>query len=353
MTRGIEIRLARRPQGEPVEDDFRTIEVDLAEPGPGRLLVRNVLMSVDPYMRVKMAELPSYPSWRIGDPLDGSAVGVVEASTTDDLPVGTVVTHRYGWRDLALVPSNEVRIIAPDPAIPLTAHLDVLGMTGLTAYVGLKDIARLRAGEVVWVSGAAGAVGAATGQMARLLGAARVVGSAGSAAKVQQLVDVLGYDAAFDYHVPDLSAALGQVAPDGIDVYFDNVGDAHLEAALNAIRPHGRVVVCGAINQYNALAETPGPRNLIAILTKRLRIEGFTVREHLDGYDAFIEQATGWMRDGRLVSTVTVVDGLDRAVHAFQQMLRGANHGKMIVRLADDPTSNRSDVSEQPAISGF
>jgi NADPH-dependent curcumin reductase CurA len=320
-----------------VDEDFRTVQVDLPDPEPGYVLVRNVLMSVDPYMRVRMADLPSYPSWRLGEVMSGSAVGIVEASRTDDLPTGTLVTHRCGWRDLALVPATDARRIAADPAVPLTAHLDVLGMTGLTAYVGIRDIARLQPGEDVYVSGAAGAVGSAAGQLARLLGAGRVVGSAGSAAKVRYLVEDLGYDAAFDYHAPDLRTALADIAPSGIDVYFDNVGDDHLEAALAAIRPHGRVVVCGAINQYNRLAERPGPRNLINVLTKRLRVEGFTVREHLNAYASFVEQATDWMRQGKLVSRVTVVDGLDRAVHAFRDMLHGANRGKMIVRLAEDP----------------
>lgn len=188
--------------------------------------------------------------------------------------------------------------------MPLTAHLDILGMTG---------------------------------QIARLLGASRVVGSAGSASKVRYLIEDLGYDAAFDYHVPDLRAALAGVAPSGIDVYFDNVGDDHLEAAFDAIRPHGRVVVCGAINQYNQLAERPAPPNLITVLTQRLRVEGFTVREHLHAYAQFVEQATEWLRAGKLVSTATVVDGLAHAIDAFRDMLHGANRGKMLVRLADDP----------------
>ncbi|HVQ92632.1 MAG TPA: NADP-dependent oxidoreductase [Mycobacteriales bacterium] len=343
MTRATEIHLVRRPRGEPVDDDFRAVQVELDDPGPGQVLVRNVVMSVDPYMRVRMAAvLPGYPSWDLDAPMDGSAVGVVLASAAEAFPVGTVVSHRYGWRDHALVPAGGLRRIVPDPSIPLTAHLDVLGMTGLTAFVGLRDVARIRPGEDVWISGAAGAVGAAAGQIARLLGAGRIVGSAGSAAKVRQLVDELGYDAGFDYHVPDLPAALAAAAPTGIDVYFDNVGDDHLEAALGSIRAHGRIVVCGAINQYNALGERPGPRNLIAILTQRLRVEGFTVREHLAAYDGFVAQASDWLRQGSLVSTVTVVDGLDRAVHAFREMLRGANRGKMIVRISDDPAPTGS-----------
>ena len=223
--------------------DWLMVVVRLPEPAPGQVLVRNVLISVDPYMRVRMAKLPTYPAWEIGDPLDGSAVGVVLTSAAGSLPAGTVVSHRHGRRDHALLAASDVRAVPSCPGIPLTAHLDVLGMTGLTAYAGLKHVAGLRAGESVHVSGAAGAVGTAAGQIARILGAGRVTGSAGSAEKVAYLTGELGYDAAFDYHTDDLSSALGAIAPEGFDIYFDNVGGDHLEAALNVIRPHGRVAV--------------------------------------------------------------------------------------------------------------
>ncbi|TDD87187.1 NADP-dependent oxidoreductase [Actinomadura darangshiensis] len=332
-----EIHLARRPQGDPVPEDFREVTVRLPDPGPGQLLVRNVLMSVDPYMRVRMAKLPTYPAWEIGDPLDGSAIGVVVSSADPALPTGTVVSHRYGWRDHALVSAADLRTLPSSPGIPLTAHLDVLGMTGLTAYVGLRRIAGLRAGESVHVSGAAGAVGTATGQIARILGAARVTGSAGSAEKVAYLTGELGYDAAFDYHTEDLSSALGAIAPDGFEVYFDNVGGDHLEAALNVISPHGRIAVCGASSAYSAPGDADAPGNLIYVLTKRLRMEGFNVREHLAHYEGFVTQAAQWMHEGTLHSRVTVIEGLSRAVEAFQLMLKGAHRGKMLVRLSDDP----------------
>lgn len=334
-----EVHLARRPPGEPREEDFRIVDVDLPRPESGQVLVRNVLMSVDPYMRVRMAKLPSYPFWEIGEPLDGSAIGVVTASTSNAFPAGTVVAHRYGWRDHALVPTSEARRVPRTPGIPLTAHLDVLGMTGLTAYVGLKEIGQLVSGEDVYVSGAAGAVGAAVGQIARILGAGRVIGSAGSAGKVDYLLDNLGYDVGFDYHTPDLAATLREVAPDGVDLYFDNVGGGHLEAALEVIRPHGRVVVCGASSQYNDLDHQTGPGNLIYVLTKRLRVQGFTVREHLASYEAFVDQASQWMREGSLTSNVTVASGLENAVDAFRRMLQGAHRGKMLVRLSEDPST--------------
>jgi NADPH-dependent curcumin reductase CurA len=337
VVKATQIHLARRPQGEPVAEDFDVVVVDLPDPSPGQVVVRNVLMSVDPYMRVRMANLPTYPAWEIGDPLDGSAVGVVVRSASDALPVGTVVSHRLGWRDHTLVSASDARPLPTLPGVPLTAHLDVLGMTGLTAYVGLTAIAGLRAGESVYVSGAAGAVGTAAGQIARILGAGRVLGSAGTPEKLAYLTGELGYDAAFDYHTNDLAGALAGVAPQGFDVYFDNVGGDHLEAALGVINPHGRIVVCGVSSAYGALDDAAGPRNLIYVLTKRLRMEGFTVREHLARYDEFVTRAAGWMQDGLLRSNVTVVDGLDHAIEAFQAMLRGAHRGKMLVRVFDDP----------------
>jgi NADPH-dependent curcumin reductase CurA len=333
--KAIEIHLVRRPQGDPVPEDFREVVVPLSHPAIGQVLVRNILMSVDPYMRVKMANLPTYPAWRIGDPLDGSAIGVVLSSTDDAVPAGSIVSHRYGWRDHALISVDEVRVLPTIAGIALTAHLDVLGMTGLTAYVGLKHVAGLRPAETVYISGAAGAVGTAAGQIARILGAAQVLGSAGSQAKLSYLVDELAYDAAFNYHTESLTAALRNIAPDGFEIYFDNVGGEHLEAALNVISPHGRIAVCGASSAYGALDDAVGPGNLIYVLTKRLRMEGFTVREHLGQYEAFLHEATHWMHEGKLRSIVTVMNGLDRAVEALQLMLKGAHHGKMLVQLSD------------------
>jgi NADPH-dependent curcumin reductase CurA len=332
-----EIHLARRPQGDPVPEDFREVVVRLPDPAPGQVLVRNVLMSVDPSMRVRMANLPTYPGWAIGDPLDGNAIGVILVSTVDSLPAGTVVSHRRGWRDHALISADDVRALPSFPGVPLSAHLDVLGTTGFTAYVGLRQVGGLRAGESVYVSGAAGAVGTAAGQLARVLGASRVIGSAGSAEKVAYLTGELGYDAAFDRHTDDLSSALRAVAPDGFDVYFDNVGGDHLEAALNVISPHGRIVACGASSAYGAPGDAVAPGNLICLVTKRLRVEGFNVREHWAHYEEFVAEAARWMHEGRLSSRVSVVEGLDRAVEAFRLMLKGSHRGKMLVRLSDDP----------------
>lgn len=313
------------------------VTTTLDPPGPGQVLVRNILMSVDPYMRVRMAKLPSYPHWELDQAMDGSAIGVVERSEHPQLPVGTIVSHRLGWREHAVLDGRHATAVPHAPGVPLAAHLGVLGMPGFTAYIGLTRIGAFAAGEALYVSGAAGAVGSAAGQIARILGAGRVVGSAGTAAKVAFLVDELGFDHAFDYHGDSLSDRVAANTPDGIDVYFDNVGGSHLQAALDSMNEHGRIVVCGAIGEYNALRELSGPTNLIYVLTKRLRMEGFTVREHLREYPVFVAQATAWLQDGRLRSIETVRSGLDAAVAAFQDLLAGRNTGKMLVRLADDP----------------
>ncbi|GAA1017669.1 NADP-dependent oxidoreductase [Acrocarpospora pleiomorpha] len=332
-----EVHLARRPDGMPVKDDFRMVTTSLEAPGPGQILVRNILMSVDPYMRVRMAKLPSYPHWELDQVMDGSAIGVVERSEHPELPVGAVVSHRLGWREHAVLDARRAGPVRHVTGIPLAAHLGVLGMAGFTAYIGLTRIGAFAPGESLYVSGAAGAVGNVVGQIARILGAGRVVGSAGTPAKVAYLVDELGFDGAFDYHVESLSDCVAANVPDGIDVYFDNVGGVHLQAALDSMNPHGRVVVCGAIGEYNALREQPGPSNLIYVLTKRLRMEGFTIREHMSAYPAFVAQATTWLLDGQLRSTDTVVWGLGSAVDAFRDLLVGRNIGKMLVRLSEDP----------------
>jgi NADPH-dependent curcumin reductase CurA len=332
-----EVHLARRPEGMPVREDFRMVSVALEAPGPGQVLVRNVLMSVDPYMRVRMARLPSYPHWELDQAMDGSAIGVVERSEHPDLPAGTPVSHRLGWREHAVLDARDATPVPHLAGVPLSAHLGVLGMAGFTAYTGLTRIGACRPGEAVYISGAAGAVGSAAGQLARILGAGRIVGSAGTPAKVAYLVQRLGFDGAFDYHVESLRECVAANLPEGIDVYFDNVGGTHLEAALESMRPHGRIVVCGAIGEYNALGQRPGPGNLIYVLTKRLRLEGFTVREHLSRYAAFVDQAATWLREGRLTAVETVVPGLDSAVDAFRDLLAGRNIGKMLVRLSDDP----------------
>lgn len=329
-----EIHLVRRPVGRPTTADFRTVEVDLPDPGPGQVLVRNTVLSVDPYMRGRMNDTESYVApYPLDAPLEGGAVGEVVASGVDSLSPGDVVTHMGGWREHALVDASEARRVDTDLA-PASAYLSVLGMPGLTAYVGLTRVGALQEGEVVHVSGAAGAVGSLVGQMARLLGASRVVGSAGSPEKVRWLTEDLGFDAAFDYREGSLKRQLGQVL-DGrrIDVYFDNVGGEQLEAAIEHMADFGRVAACGAIATYDATEMPPGPRNLVRLVQRRLRLQGFIVSDHREAAGEFYRTVGGWLADGSLVARETTFDGLDSCVEAFLALGTGGNTGKMLVRL--------------------
>ncbi|MEO7262437.1 MAG: NADP-dependent oxidoreductase [Jatrophihabitantaceae bacterium] len=336
--RSSEIQLAARPRGEPVESDFRMVSTEVADPGPGQVLVRNLVMSVDPYMRGRMNDLPSYaPPWQLNQPADGGAVGEVIASQVAELPVGSLIVHSLGWREYALVPARHAERVELAAGLSSSSYLGVLGMPGLTAYAGLFEVAGFRAGESVFVSGAAGAVGSLVGQFARLRGASRVIGSAGSAAKLRFLTEEAGFDAAFDYHDGPVRDLLRQAAPAGIDVYFDNVAGEHLEAALDSLTLHGRAALCGAISLYNSTERPVGPANLALAIGKRLTLRGFLVNDHAHLRPEFREAVTEWLTSGHLVVAETVVDGLDQAVPAFIGMLRGANTGKMVVRLASDP----------------
>jgi NADPH-dependent curcumin reductase CurA len=326
-----EIHLASRPVGWPSHDDFRVVETELGDPGPGQVLVRNTFMSVDPYMRGRMNDRRSYvPPFRLDAPLEGGAVGEVVASGDEAVPVGAIVLHQAGWREHALLPSAQVRVVDA-MKVPASAYLGVLGMPGMTAYVGLTRIAPVAEGETVFVSGAAGAVGSAAGQMARLLGASHVVGSAGSPEKVAWVTEELGFDAAFDYHDGPVWQSLKPHAP--IHVYFDNVGGEHLEAAISAMADFGRVAACGAIASYNEVDPSPGPRNMMLVVTKRITIRGFIVLDHADVTGEFYRTAGRWLADGRLAYRETVVDGLESAIDAFLDLHRGTNIGKMLVRL--------------------
>ncbi|MFC0042298.1 NADP-dependent oxidoreductase [Actinomadura rayongensis] len=328
-----EIRLAARPVGEPRPSDFTLAEVAVGEPQAGEVLVRNDWMSVDPYMRGRMNDVKSYtPPFKLGAALDGAAVGTVIASESADVPVGATVLHGAGWREHAVLPAGHVRIVDTSIA-PAQAYLGALGMVGLTAYAGLVRIAPVEKGDVVFVSGAAGAVGILAGRIARHLGASRVIGSAGGPDKARRLVEEFGYDAAIDYRAGDLAEQLAAAAPDGIDVYFDNVGGDHLQAALGALNTNGRVALCGAISVYNAAGPVPGPNNLGLAIGKRLSLRGFIVTDHQDLATEYAQLAAGWLADGSLKYSETVVDGIDNAVDAFLGLLRGANTGKMLVRL--------------------
>ncbi|MCZ7476579.1 MULTISPECIES: NADP-dependent oxidoreductase [unclassified Micromonospora] len=327
-----EIHLASRPQGWPTPENFRLVTTEVPTPGPGQVVVRNRFMSVDPYMRGRMNDVKSYvPPFALDAPLDGGAIGEVVAGEAGGVQPGDTVLHGLGWREYALVDAKGVRKVDPGLA-PVTAYLGVLGMTGLTAYAGLLDVAAMKPGETVFVSGAAGAVGSMVGQIAKLRGAGRVIGSAGSAAKVERLT-ALGFDAAFDYHDGPVSKQLRAAAPDGVDVYFDNVGGDHLEAAIGAMNLHGRAAICGMIAQYNATEPPAAPRNLALVIGKRLTLRGFLVGDHGHLREQFVQEVAGWLREGRLSYDETIVDGIEQAPEAFLGLLRGENLGKMLVRL--------------------
>ena len=328
-----EVRLASRPVGWPTHDDFAVVESELPELADNQIRVRNVVLSVDPYMRGRMSAARSYAApYEVGEAMTGGAVGVVEESRADGFVVGDHVLHGLGWREVAVLDVSGARVVDVSVA-PASAYLGLLGMTGLTAYAGLTRIAKFEPGDVVFVSGAAGAVGSAVGQIAKALGASRVIGSAGSAEKVRLVVEDLGFDAAFNYKDGPVSTQLREAAPDGIDVYFDNVGGEHLEAAIGSLRLGGRVAVCGMISVYNDTEPAPGPRNLSRLIQTRGRIEGFLVGDHYDLAGEYAGLAAQWLGDGRLQARETFADGIDGAVDAFLGVLRGENTGKMVVRL--------------------
>jgi len=335
------VTLASRPEGRPSADNFRLAEQPVPDLADGQILVRNIYMSVDPAMRGRMEPTEKHytTNFAVGGPLDGSSVGRVLASRSPAFEVGDYARHRLGWRDYAVVDGAAASRI--DAALaPLSTWLGVLGQTGFTAYAGLRRAGDLHDGDVVFVSAAAGAVGSAAGQFARLLGASRVIGSAGGPAKAALLVDELGFDAGIDYR-DDLRAGLQRAAPDGIDLYFDNVGGDHLIAALYALNVGGRVALCGMISTMEGGApEAPGVQHLIQAVLKRLTLRGFIVRDHEDLRPEFEKQVANWLRSGELVSKETVIDGLGHAVDAFIGLLDGANVGKMLVRVSDDDTTS-------------
>jgi hypothetical protein len=326
-----EIRLVARPQGFPGEDLFEVAESRIPDPSEGQVLIRNAYFSVDPYMRPRMNDVRSYVApFTLGEAMTGGAVGRIAASRNSRYSEGDWVLHQLGWREWALSDGSALRRLDPSAA-PLSTALGVLGMPGFTAWYGLFALGAPTSGETVLVSGAAGAVGSAAGQMAAIAGC-RVIGSAGSAEKVAWLGE-LGFDAAFDYREQSPRDALKELAPDGIDIYFDNVGGDHLEAAIGALGTHGRVVACGSISRYNDAEPAPGPRNMFLVVTKRLRIEGFIISDHFDRFGEFAREAAEWVRDGRLQYRETVIDGIENAPLAFLGLLRGENIGKMLVKV--------------------
>lgn len=326
-----EVRLASRPAGVPTASNFNLAETTLDPVQDGQVLVRNRFMSVDPYMRGRMNDRKSYvPPFEIGKVLDGGAVGEVIESRSSEFKVGDIVTSRHGWREAFIASPAELHGVTK-AVEPLSVYLGILGMTGMTAWAGLTMV-EVKAGDVIYISGAAGAVGNVAGQLAKLRGC-RVIGSAGSDEKVKHLLEECGFDAAFNYKTGPVLEQLNDAAPDGIDVYFDNVGGESLEAALTALRVNGRIIACGGISSYNEESPKPGPSNLFNMTTKRLTMKGMIVGDWLHRQSEFEKEVGAHYQAGRLKSLETVVDGLDQAVGAFIGLFEGKNVGKMVVKL--------------------
>jgi len=327
-----EIRLKNRPEGLPAKSDFELAEVALPAIGEGQILVQNVYMSVDPYMRGRMYDRKSYvPPFQIGQPLEGGCVGRVIVSKNQGFNVGDHVLSMLGWREYYVSGGDGLTKVDPGLA-PLPAYLGAAGMTGMTAYVGLLHIGALKEGQTVFVSAAAGAVGSIVCQIAKLKGC-YVAGSAGSDEKVAWLVEEAGVDAAFNYKTTDdVIAEVGRHFPKGIDVYFENVGGVHLEAALEHMNPNGHIVMCGMISMYNAVSPVPGPVRMPFIIQKKLTVKGFIVMDHLDKFNSFIADMGKWAAEGKIKWKETIVDGIENAPEAFIGLFKGANFGKMIVK---------------------
>jgi len=331
--RSREIRLKSRPKGTPTPENFELAETELGEPGAGEVQVRNLWMSVDPYMRGRMIDRPSYvPPFQLGEPLQGGAVGVVEKSNAENFAPGDLVQSMLGWREAFNLPAKGVQKLDPH-GLPPELFLGVAGMPGMTAWVGLLKVGKLMEGETVFVSAGAGAVGSVVVQIAKLWGCT-VVASAGGADKLAYLREI-GADQVIDYRAEaDLAAALARAAPKGVDLYFDNVGGDHLQAALGALRPFGRAAICGMISQYNDAAPVPGPTNLALVIGKRLRVEGFIVSDHVGDTPAFVQQMAGWISSGEVKWRATVDHGIEAAPNAFMKLFSGENIGKMLVKLS-------------------
>ncbi len=333
MTVSREIRLRSRPVGTPAHEHFELASTELPAPGPGEVLVRNRFMSVDPYMRGRMYDRPSYvPPFAIGEVLQGGAVGEIVTSNDPSLKPGDLVNSMHGWREAFVAKAGEMQKLPAIPGVPPQAYLGVLGMPGLTGYAGLLEIGQPKEGDTVFVSGGAGAVGSVVAQVAKIKGC-KVVATAGSDEKCAWLRSV-GVDHAINYKTcGNLLQAVKAAAPAGIDVYFDNVGGEHLEVAIEVARPFARLVECGMIAGYNATEPTPGPRNIIMVVGKSLKIQGFIVTQFAHLQPRFLSDMGGWIAEGRIKWEETIYEGIEKAPDAFIGLFSGGNTGKMLVRL--------------------
>jgi NADPH-dependent curcumin reductase CurA len=325
-----EIRLKSRPVGLPEASNFELATVEIPDPGAGEVLVRTQWMSVDPYMRGRMYDRPSYvPPFQIGQALQGGAVGTVVKSNDERFKPGDLVESFNGWREAYVSPASGLNKL--QPGVPPQAYLGVLGMPGMTAYTSFHRIGEPKAGDVVFVSGAAGAVGSTVCQIAKIRGCT-VVASAGTDAKLAWLQSV-GVDATVNYKKGNLLESVKAAAPKGIDIYFDNVGGDHLEVALEVARPFARFIECGMISIYNDKEPAPGPRNMSYIVGKRIKMQGFIVSDFADMRDQFYTEMGGWVRDGKIKWEETVENGVENAPKAFLNLFSGGNTGKMLVKL--------------------
>jgi NADPH-dependent curcumin reductase CurA len=335
------ITLAAHPQGAPQDSDFALLEDAVPSPGAGELLLKTIYLSLDPYMRGRMNPVKSYsPFVEVGETMVGGAVSEVLSSSVEGFAPGDLVLGYTGWQSHAIDNGKGLRKLDREAA-PISTALGILGMPGHTAYVGLLDIGRPKPGETVVVSAASGAVGSAVGQIARI-NDCRIVGVAGAEEKCRYAVDELGFDACVSHRDPDLPARLAEACPQGIDVYFDNVGGKVLAAAFDLLNVAAPVPICGMISHYNDTGPPPGPDQLPkfmrGILTRRLTIQGFIILDHQSRWKEFHDDVAAWIRDGRVKYREDVVEGLENAPGAFQGLLKGRNFGKLIVRVGDDPT---------------
>jgi NADPH-dependent curcumin reductase CurA len=329
------ILLASRPSGWVTPENFTLDEAPVTEPQDGELLIRNIFMSVDPYMRGRMNDMKSYvPPFQIGEVLEAGVVGQVVASRNESFKEGDYVSGMLGWESYSMSDGSGLHVVDAG-ALPLSYHLGILGMPGMTAWVGLMKIATVKAEETVFISAASGAVGSIVGQLAKIHGC-RVTGCVGSDEKADLCTAEFGYDAAFNYKTSkDLAKSIRSICPKGIDVNFENVGGEIFEAALWNMRNFGRIALCGMISNYNDDELEPGPRGMAVIIGRRLTIRGFIVTDHRDACVEYVQKAAGWLAEGRLNYRETVTDGIENAPQAFIDLLKGRNVGKQIVRLGD------------------
>ncbi|PZQ63431.1 MAG: NADP-dependent oxidoreductase [Phenylobacterium zucineum] len=327
MTETRQIHLVRRPDGAPVADDFAVVSTTIGEASEGQALVENLLLSVDPYMRPRLTR-----DQPLNAPMLSGGIGRVLQSRHPGLAEGDLVRHGAGMQERFVVDGKALQKLTPDPALPLSVYMHALGGTGLTAYGGLLEVGALKDGEQVFVSTAGGAVGSVAAQIAKIRGC-YVVGSTGADDKAAWLRDEVGLDAVINYKTQPLAEALAAATPKGIDIYFENVGGAHLDAVLPRMNVRGRIPVCGMISTYNGGGE--GVRNLSAMIYSRVRIEGFVASDFMPLQPAFMADMTGWLKDGRVKYEETILDGFERAPEGLIGLFEGRNHGKMLIRVAD------------------